>query len=111
VERGHGSGLEGVGAAGSGAPRKGDLRLPGAAEETDDVRRQTASGAWAGTAHLLERRYSVDGEAWHYRPGAVCGRFILTLSAPTAGTAVSWAPSRLLAGFFPPEAWRNSDHV
>ena len=38
------------GAAGSGAPRKGDLRLPGAAEETDGVGRQTASGAWAGTA-------------------------------------------------------------
>ena len=39
------------GAAGSGAPRKGDYRLPGAAEETDDVCGQTASGAWAGTAH------------------------------------------------------------
>ena len=39
------------GAAGSGAPRKGDYRLPGAAEETDDVGRQTAYGAWAGTAH------------------------------------------------------------
>ena len=39
------------GAAGSGAPRKGDLRLPGAAEETDGVCGQTASGAWAGTAH------------------------------------------------------------
>ena len=38
-------------AAGSGAPRKGDLRLPGAAEETDGVGGQTASGAWAGTAH------------------------------------------------------------
>ena len=38
-------------AAGSGAPRKGDYRLPGAAEETDDVGWQTASGAWAGTAH------------------------------------------------------------
>ena len=37
--------------AGSGAPRKGDYRLPGAAEETDDVCGQTASGAWAGTAH------------------------------------------------------------
>ena len=35
----------------------------------------------------------------------------LTLSAPTAGTAVSWAPGRLLAGFFPAEAWRNSDQV
>ena len=33
------------GAAGSGAPRKGDLGLPGAAEETDDVGGQTASGA------------------------------------------------------------------
>ena len=39
------------GAAGSGAPRTGDYRLPGAAEETDDVGGQTASGAWAGTAH------------------------------------------------------------
>ena len=33
------------GAAGSGAPRKGDLRLPGAAEETGAVGGQTASGA------------------------------------------------------------------
>ena len=32
-----------VGAAGSGAPRKGDYRLPGAAEETDDAGEQTAS--------------------------------------------------------------------
>ena len=39
------------GAAGSGAPRKGDLGLPGAAEETDGVGGQTASVAWAGTAH------------------------------------------------------------
>ena len=39
------------GAAGSGAPRTGDLGLPGAAEETDGVGGQTASGAWAGTAH------------------------------------------------------------
>ena len=43
------------GAAGSGAPRKGDHRLPGAAEETDDVCGQTASGAWAGTAQESER--------------------------------------------------------
>ena len=39
------------GAAGSGAPRKGARGLPGAAEETDGVGGQTASGAWAGTAH------------------------------------------------------------
>jgi len=38
------------GAAGSGAPRKRDLRLPEAAEETDGVGGQTASGTWAGTA-------------------------------------------------------------
>ena len=38
-------------AAGSGAPRKGDYRLPGAAEETGAMGGQTASGAWAGTAH------------------------------------------------------------
>ena len=43
------------GAAGSGAPRKGDPRLPGAAEETDGVGGQTASGAWAGTAQYSGR--------------------------------------------------------
>jgi len=53
VERGHGGGLAGVGAADSGAPRKGDLRLPGAAEEADAKGGQTAYGAWAGTAHLV----------------------------------------------------------
>ena len=79
--------------------------------KTDRVCGQTASVAWAGTAHLLERRYSVDGEAWHYRSGAVCGRFILTLSAPTAGTAVSWLPGTLPAGFTPAEVWRNSGQV
>ena len=41
------------GAAGSGAPRKGDLGLPGAAEEADVVGSKTASGAWAGTAHPM----------------------------------------------------------
>ena len=40
-----------VGAAGSGAPRKGDLGLPGAAEETGAKGGKTASLAWAGTAH------------------------------------------------------------
>ena len=60
-----------VGTAGSGAPRKGDARLPGAAEETDVVGRQTAYGAWAGTAHLvsdaltLERGTTVFAN-WHY---------------------------------------------
>ena len=39
------------GAAGSGAPRKGDYWLPGAAEETGAAGEQTASVAWAGTAH------------------------------------------------------------
>jgi hypothetical protein len=33
------------------------------------------------------------------------------MSAPTAGTAVSWAPGTLLAGFTPAEVWRNSDQV
>ena len=42
-------------AAGSGAPRKGDLRLPGAAEETGAVGGKTASPAWAGTAQRSER--------------------------------------------------------
>ena len=50
-----------VGAAGSGAPRKGDLGLPGAAEETGAKGGKTASAAWAGTAQGCERR--TDGRA------------------------------------------------
>ena len=49
------------GAAGSGAPRKGDLGLPGAAEETDAKGGKTASAAWAGTAQRSER--GTDGRA------------------------------------------------
>ena len=49
-----------VGAAGSGAPRKGDLGLPGAAEETGAKGGKTASAAWAGTAQRSERRTDVD---------------------------------------------------
>jgi hypothetical protein len=41
---------------------------------------------------------------------ALCGGWPAS-SAPTAGTAVSWAPGRLLAGFFPADAWRNSGQV
>ena len=52
-----------VGAAGSGAPRKGDYRLPGAAEETGAKDGKTASAAWAGTAQRSERR--TDGRAEH----------------------------------------------
>ena len=51
VERGPGECLAALGSTGSGAPWKGDARLPGAAEETDVVGGQTLSGAWAGTAH------------------------------------------------------------
>ena len=50
-----------VGAAGSGAPRKGDYRLPGAAEETGAKGGKTASAAWDGTAQEGERR--TDGRA------------------------------------------------
>ena len=50
-----------VGAAGSGAPRKGDYRLPGAAEETGAKGGKTASAAWAGTAQRSER--GTDGRA------------------------------------------------
>ena len=48
-------------AAGSGAPRKGDLGLPGAAEETGVVGGKTDSPAWAGTAQRSER--CTDGRA------------------------------------------------
>ena len=50
-----------VGAAGSGAPRKGDYRLPGAAEEAGAKGGKTAYAAWAGTAQGSERR--TDGDA------------------------------------------------
>ena len=50
-----------VGAAGSGAPRKGDYRLPGAAEETGVKGGKTAYAAWAGTAQRSER--GTDGRA------------------------------------------------
>lgn len=74
MERGPGGGLKGKGAAGSGAPWKGDLGLPGAAEETDGVRGQTASGAWAGTAHdKAQSKDSGDINALTVLPGAVCG--------------------------------------
>ena len=49
-----------VGAAVSGAPRKGDYRLPGAAEETGAKGGKTASAAWAGTAQRSERRTDAD---------------------------------------------------
>ena len=50
-----------MGAAVSGAPRKGDYRLPGAAEETGAKGGKTAYAAWAGTAQRSERR--TDGDA------------------------------------------------
>ena len=49
-----------AGAAGSGAPRKGDYRLHGAAEETGAKGGKTAYAAWAGTAQRSERRTSFD---------------------------------------------------
>jgi len=36
---------------------------------------------------------------------------IPTLSAPAAGTAASWLPGTLPAGFTPAEVWRNSGQV
>ena len=108
-----------MGAAGSGAPRKGDYRLPGAAEETGAKGRQTASGAWAGTAHC----WNEGRRLLAVRPGTVpqaqsvavwaaaLTRNKLTLSAPAAGTAAPCLPGTLLAGFFPAEVWRNSRQV
>ena len=58
------------GAAGSGAPQKGDYRLPEAAEETAAAGGQTASGAWAGTAHPVSNARTLMREMtvlanWH----------------------------------------------
>ena len=50
------------GAAGSGAPRKGDLRIPGVAEEADVVGGKTASVTWAGTAHPVSAALTVMRE-------------------------------------------------
>ena len=111
MERGPGGGLEERGGGGLWRRKGWETLGSQTPTKTDRVCGQTASVAWAGTAHLLERRYFVDGEAWHYRSGAVCGRSILTLSAPAGGTPASWLPGRLLAGFFPAEAWRNSGQV
>ena len=55
-----------MGAAGSGAPWKGDLGLPGTAEETDAVGGQTAFPAWAGTAQRSERGRTVEREIMVY---------------------------------------------
>ena len=41
---------------------------------------------------------------------ALCGGWPAS-SAPTAGTAASWLPGTLLAGFIPAEVWRNSGQV
>ena len=60
---------------------------------------------------LLELGHYVRGEAWHCRSGAVCGGLAPTLSAPAAGTAASWTPGTLPAGFTPAEVWRNSGQV
>ena len=74
MERGPGGGLEAKGAADSGAPWKGDLGLPGTAEETDAKGWQTASGAWAGTAHdKAESKDAGEIKALTVPPGAVCG--------------------------------------
>ena len=41
---------------------------------------------------------------------ALCGGWAAS-SAPAAGTAASWLPGTLLAGFIPAEVWRNSGQV
>ena len=60
-----------VGAAGSGAPRKGDYRLPGAAEETGAKGGKTAYAAWAGTAQGSERRTGGDAGDYGLREQAL----------------------------------------
>ena len=116
MERGPGGGLEGKGAAGSGAPRKGDYRLTGAAEETGAKGRQTASGAWAETAHCWNEGRTLVAVRPCTKPpaqsvavwAAALTRNKLTLSAPAAGAVAPCLPGTLLAGFFPAEVWRNS---
>ncbi len=119
MERGPGGCLAAWGAAGSGAPWKGDARLPGTAEETGAVGGQTPSGAWDGTAHsriegrrlaavrpgTMPQAQSVAGAAKR-NPDTVCAN-----SRERMRTAVSCLPGTLLAGFIPAEVWRNSRQV
>ena len=111
-----------VGASGSGAPRKGDYWLPGAAEETGAKGGKTAYAAWAGTAQRSER--GTDGRAGYQGKREQALTFELgydattlmrgvnrrslwrmerqrnpTMSAPAAGTAALWLPGRLCGVF------------
>ena len=49
---------------------------------------------------------SLDCRILRTMPGILCAN-----GRERKRTAVSWAPGRLLAGFFPAEAWRNSGQV
>ena len=120
LERGPGGGLAGLGAGGLWRRKGWETLGSQTPTKTGSLcGRQTASGAWAGTAHCW-----IGGSTpVAVRPGtkppaqslAVWGTAQLwtklTMSAPAAGTAASCLPGTLPAGFFPAEVWRNSRQV
>ena len=99
------------GLVGFGGARAGRLQAP---------RPRQRPAAWGGRRPpgpepgqliaTLNRRMRLMGVALALTvpSGAVCGRLVLTLSAPAAGTAAPRLPGTLLAGFIPAEVWRNS---
>ena len=85
--------------------------LDGGEEETGREGETDGLTALSRNGSILESGHYVRGEARHCRSGAVCGGLVPTLSAPAAGTAASWTPGTLPAGFTPAEVWRNSGQV
>ena len=88
-----------MGASGSGAPRKGAYRLPGAAEETDAKGGQTASAAWAGTAQRSERGTGVDAGYQGERERALTFEYWYT--ATTLMRAGRWNGGRTMMAVRP----------
>ena len=99
-----------VGMAGSGVEHRRD-RLRARRRNGGDRHRGVADGL-PGLSRDGSRRRSIAAlrsrpKASVHRSGAGCGGLVLTHAAPAAGTAASWAPGRLPAGFTPAEVWMN----
>jgi len=120
LERGPGGGLDERGGGGLWRRKGWETSGSQTPTKTDSLcGGQTASGAWAGTAHcwnggrtLLAVRPGTEPPAQSLAAwAAACLLTKLTMSAPAAGTAASCLPGTLPAGFIPAEVWRNSRQV
>ena len=120
VERGPGGGLAGLGAGGLWRRKGWETLGSQTPTKTGSLcGGQTASGAWAGTAHcwnegrtLLAARPCTKPPAQSVAVwAAALTRNKLTLSAPADRRAAPCLPGTLRAGFLPAEVWRNSRQV